>query len=123
MATSAPFAYPCRRLNATREQQERLDETSMTRHEPSIATTDGAKQSLEQEADAAFAVVTSGDTISEASLKIHRDVAQIASKSFENAVVESRVLSNAKVADLAFLNIGELTIGKFLGSGSFSDVQ
>jgi len=93
-AKSAPCSFSCCRINSVRDVKEWLEEASMTRHEPSITTTGGAKHFLEQQADAAVAVVTAADTISEASLKIHREVAQIASNSFENAVQESIVLSN-----------------------------
>ncbi len=99
------------------EDEERLDETSATCHEPSIiaATTVDLPQFAEKE--------NGNDGFSEASLKVHRKVAEIAANSYQDAAQESHVLSSVINADLALVNIGELTIGKFLGSGSFSHVQ
>ena len=100
------------------EDEERLDETSATCHEPSTAieaTTIDLQQFAENE--------NGNDGYSEASLKVHRKVAEIAANSYQEAAQESHVLSSVMLADLALVNIGELTIGKFLGSGSFSHVQ
>jgi hypothetical protein len=101
------------------EDEERLDETSATCHEPSTAiaaTTVDLQQFVEKENG-------NNNGYSEASLKVHRKVAEIAADSYQEAAQESHVLSSVMLADLALVNIGELTIGKFLGSGSFSHVQ
>lgn len=99
------------------EDDERLDETSTTLHEP---TREIAANAVEPQN---FSVEEKADGFSEASLKIHRKVAEIAADSYRIAAEDSQVLSNVILADLALVNIKELTIGKFLGSGSFSHVQ
>lgn len=111
----------------TISEEERLDETSATRHEP-IALTN-TFVSAEDEANTNMQIVSTGKEVdsdyikSDASMKIHRKVAEIAANSFHRASEESLVLSSAMLADIALVNIGELTIGKFLGQGSFSNVQ
>ena len=109
-------------------EEERLDETSATRHEPTSIASAVTLQNFVEEDEAinpANDIVNNekAAVFSEASLKIHRKVAQIAADSYQNAAEESRVLSSADIAELALVNIGEMTIGKFLGSGSFSHVQ
>lgn len=109
-------------------EEERLDETAATRHEPTSIASSLTIQNFVEEDEAinpANDIVNNEKAaeFSEASLKIHRKVAQIAADSYQNAAEESRVLSSADIAELALVNIGEMTIGKFLGSGSFSHVQ
>jgi hypothetical protein len=109
-------------------EEERLDETAATRHEPTLIASAVTLQNFVEEDEAinpANDIVNNEKAaeFSEASLKIHRKVAQIAADSYQNAAEESRVLSSADIAELALVNIGEMTIGKFLGSGSFSHVQ
>ena len=111
-------------------EEERLDETAATRHEPTSIASSLTIQNFVEEDEAInpandnnIANNEKAAGFSEASLKIHRKVAQIAADSYQNAAEESRVLSSADIAELALVNIGEMTIGKFLGSGSFSHVQ
>lgn len=103
------------------EINEGLDETSRTHHEPIVtiaaATTTAADVNDSGENS------NSDGVVDEASNKIHQKVAQLAANSYQAAAIKSHVLSNTILADLALVNIGELTIGKFLGAGSFCDVQ
>jgi len=56
-------------------------------------------------------------------LKLQQKVAEIAAKAYRNASDQSNVLSRAKLADIALVKFEEISIGKFLGKGSFSNVH
>ena len=106
-------------------KEEEMDETSTTRHEPLFVQEEEAAE--KEEADAAAATVkhdaAKGSPEHDVSLKLHRKVAEIAAKAYRRASEQSNVLSRAKLADIAMVKIEELEIGKFLGKGSFSNVQ
>jgi len=56
-------------------------------------------------------------------LRLQKTVAKIAAKAYHNASDQSNVLSHAKLADIALVNFDEISIGQFLGKGSFSNVH
>ena len=106
-------------LHTTKE--ESVDETSTTRHEPTVL----ADESIEEEAAVAMAESEQegGGAEYDISLRLHRKVAEIAAKAYTRASDQSNVLSRARLADVALVKFDEIEIGKFLGKGSFSNVQ
>ncbi|KAL7465419.1 hypothetical protein ACHAXS_005742 [Conticribra weissflogii] len=59
----------------------------------------------------------------EFSLRIHKKVADLASKAYHRASAQSAVLTRSKLQDIALIRMDELELGDFLGKGSFSDVH
>lgn len=84
---------------------EESDETATTHHEPII-----------------LAELTSPPQESE-SMKDRRKIADMADRAYRRASTKSHVLTRSKTADIALLSMEELTIGKWLGKGSFSNVH
>ena len=56
-------------------------------------------------------------------MKDRRHIADMANRAYRRASAKSNVLSRSKAADIALLSIDELSIGQWLGKGSFSDVH
>ena len=83
---------------------ESIEETSATRHEPILL------------AECAPLVET-------ASMKDRRHIADMANRAYRRASAKSNVLSRSNASDIALLNIHEISIGRWLGKGSFSDVH
>ncbi len=116
---------------STIKEDESLDETGTTRHEAQLVK----EEKIEEEAAAALAEEkkareSRGDENSgskgggpDISLRLHRKVAEIAAKAYRRASEQSNVLSRAKLADIALIKFDEIEVGKFLGKGSFSNVQ
>ena len=124
-------------------EEEALDETSRTVHEPLNAEQDAkdaeeiASSMSEAEAEEAKEQKSpepnkkekpSNKTYekkksSDYSLRLHKKVAEIAAKAYRRASEQSNVLSKARLADIALMNFDEIEIGKFLGKGSFSNVH
>lgn len=84
---------------------EESDETATTHHEPII-----------------LAELTSPPQESE-SMKDRRRIADMADRAYRRASTKSHVLTRSKAADIALLSMEELTIGQWLGKGSFSNVH
>jgi len=83
------------------------DETSTTHHEPIIlAECEVAPTAIETD-----------------SVKDRRRIAEMANKAYRRASAKSNVLSRTKLADIALVSMDEISIGKWLGKGSFSDVH
>jgi hypothetical protein len=84
---------------------EGSDEASTTHHEPNLLVECSPPQ---EESESA---------------KDRRRIADMADKACRRASTKSNVLTRSNVADIALLSIEELTIGKWLGKGSFSNVH
>ena len=109
------------KIMSSGKEDESLDETSRTLHEPRKTTTNGDDYTGVVAEKTAQVIPASGDL--SASLKLDKRVAEIALKAYHRASEDSSVLSRASLNDIAVVRFDELEIGKFLGKGSFSDVQ
>ena len=99
-------------LLRTIQEDEVMDETATTRHEPLNISKE--EYTIDSK--------SSKDEL-DISLRLHRKVAEISSKAYKKASQESNVLSMAKLDSIALVKFEEIEIGKFLGKGSFSNVQ
>jgi serine/threonine protein kinase len=82
---------------------EESEETSKTHHDPIL---------LEE-----------CEPLETRSMKDRRAIAEMAHKAYRRASAKSHVLSRTKLADIALVSMDEITVGKWLGKGSFSDVH
>ena len=106
----------------TIKEDEVMDETATTRHEPLNIKEDEYKEDDNSNSNNSS---TGGGEEAEidVSLRLHRKVAEIAAKAYRRASEQSNVLSKAKLDNIALIKFNELEIGTFLGKGSFSNVQ
>lgn len=93
---------------------EDLEEEDLKEQKPTAAK---KKEDFTTTSTAAAAVDESLD------IRIHEKVASIASKAYRRASATSNVLSRDKVAGIALVKFEDLTVGEFLGKGSFSYVH
>ena len=104
----------------TIKEDEVMDETATTRHEPLNIKEEEYKEDDNNNNKSS----TGGeDAEIDVSLRLHRKVAEIAAKAYRRASEQSNVLSKAKLDNIALIKFNELEIGTFLGKGSFSNVQ
>ena len=110
------------------------EEMQATHREPSgIITEDLEEEDLKEQKPTAeakkkqedFAATSTAAAAVDESLdiRIHEKVASIASKAYRRAAATSNVLSRDKVAGIALVKFEDLTVGEFLGKGSFSYVH
>ena len=107
-------------------EEDSMDETSRTVHEPLEMKDEKVEDLPAEEAPPTPPTKASDQKETgkeDMSLRLHRKVAEIAAKAYRRASEQSNVLSQAKLADVALVKFEELEIGKFLGKGSFSDVH
>ena len=105
----------------TIKEDEVMDETAVTRHEPLNIKEDEYKE--EDNKDNNNSTAGGEEAEIDVSLRLHRKVAEIAAKAYRRASEQSNVLSKAKLDNIALMKFNELEIGTFLGKGSFSNVQ
>lgn len=97
---------------------EDIDESSLTRHETRHDADDDN-----------FAKLKISDDVHTATAVLNERVAAYATKAYNKAVANSKILKKdsldleADCNDVAMVKFHELKVGKFLGNGSFSDVQ
>jgi len=106
----------------TIKEDEVMDETATTRHEPLNIKEDEYKEDDNNNKNNS-AGGGGEDAEIDVSLRLHRKVAEIAAKAYRRASEQSNVLSKAKLDNIALIKFNELEIGTFLGKGSFSNVQ
>ena len=104
----------------TIKEDEVMDETATTRHEPLNIKEDEYKEDDNKDNNNSTG---GGEEEIDVSLRLHRKVAEIAAKAYRRASEQSNVLSKAKLDNIALIKFNELEIGTFLGKGSFSNVQ
>ena len=104
----------------TIKEDEVMDETATTRHEPLNIKEDEYK---EDDNNSNNSTGGGGDDEIDVSLRLHRKVAEISAKAYRRASEQSNVLSKAKLDNIALIKFNEIEIGTFLGKGSFSNVQ
>lgn len=133
-----------RHLSHLTVDDEALDETSRTHHEPkeiqdSIESIveeglpgDDGEQLQKDKEDNGVGKPSSGSSSSpsmsrndpaDPNLRLHRKVAEIAANAYKRASAQSQVLSRSKLEDVGLVQFKELEIGEFLGKGSFSNVH
>ena len=105
----------------TIKEDEVMDETATTRHEPLNIKEDEYKE--EDNNNKSNSGGSGAEEEIDVSLRLHRKVAEIAAKAYRRASEQSNVLSKAKLDNIALIKFNELEIGTFLGKGSFSNVQ
>lgn len=98
------------------------EEASTTHHVPILLAEceqehDHEEQQLQQSPERAVVVVDTD------SLKDRRLAARMANRAYRRASVKSNVLSHTKTNDIALVAMDELSVGKWLGKGSFSNVH
>ena len=149
MAPTEAVDETCRKTGVC---QEDLDETSATHHEPCTAvvpsTTNGGDNvddlssnnsgsgmhdNDDNDLEAAVAAVRRASEKSDtnvrdsdgrsASIVMNQRVAAYAMMTYQRAASKSSILKAAHLNDVAMVKFEELELGKFLGNGSFSDVQ
>lgn len=106
-----------------------MDETATTRHEPLNIKEEEYNIETDEDDDNKAATKEDGtnseieDAKKDPQYKLHRKVAEIAAKAYRRASEQSNVLSRTKLDNIALVKFDEIQIGKFLGKGSFSNVQ
>lgn len=103
MSPTAPINHGSLHVQLLSESAE---EATTTHHEPALVAECQAAANTDTE-----------------SLKDRRAIAEMASKAYRRASANSNVLSRTKVRDIALVSMDELTVGKLLGTGSFSNVH
>lgn len=119
---------------------EAMDETSRTHHEPnemqdsiesvveeSLPSDDEKLQKDPTNKDvggpSAAPSASRNDPAADVNYRLHRKVAEIAANAYKRASAQSQVLSRSKLEDVGLVQFKELEIGEFLGKGSFSNVH
>ena len=104
------------------------EEMQATHREPSGIITEDLEEEDLKEQEPTSAKKKKEDSTAAAvdeslDIRIHEKVASIASKAYRRASAASNVLSRDKVAGIALVKFEDLTVGEFLGKGSFSYVH
>lgn len=122
--------------SASRRSSEDIDESSLTHHETHHDDGDDfVNLKISDYGDTANNLVGGEQQQQQqfqksANTILNERVAAYATKTYEKAVVNSKILRkdtdlllDADCNDVAMVKFHELKVGKFLGNGSFSDVQ
>ena len=108
-------------MQATHREPSGIITEDLEEEDLKEAPTAAAKKKKEDFATTSTAVAAAVDESLD--IRIHEKVASIASKAYRRASATSNVLSRDKVAGIALVKFEDLTVGEFLGKGSFSYVH